>query len=337
MKYQDIHKWDEQYLIEEVLKEGKTDEYSWIDFKSSRILKDLKNFEKNIAKELSAFGNAEGGYIVIGVDDKTKEIDGGVDIKFKNGIKEWLDRKIPHLTFEITDKFDTHPIKKEDNNNKSMIKEGSAIIVIEIQPHEKAPIQSAKDNLFYLRISSQSLQMTKQQIFDIANRKVYPDIVLDNFILNKTGQNDHQLVCEFKVNIKNIGKIIGNKIGLELDYNPLFMLEDYVKKSYLYDKIKGALISIGHSKNKDFIRYKESIFPEQIISFNIFNLTFDINILKESWCYFSFKNRNKSEKQYELIIPYKLYCDSAIPKIGEMIFFKYGPFYEEVNNLINMH
>jgi len=160
MKFKPVEDWDEEYLINEVLIPTGVDEYSWIEFKGKEIFDDFDNFDNQVAKQLSGFGNAEGGYLIFGINDDTRRIDGGIVKDFKKEPKNWLTQKIPNLTDDKTTDYDIKLIEKTPNG--SAINEGCVIIVVEIRPHEKAPIQSTKDLKFYLRMSDHTLPMTKQ-------------------------------------------------------------------------------------------------------------------------------------------------------------------------------
>src|SRR5215469_16204434 len=64
--------------------------------------KDGDHFRNELAKQLSAFANSGGGSIILGADDKTGEIDGGLGLiaKGRTTTKDYLEDVIPGLTDE---------------------------------------------------------------------------------------------------------------------------------------------------------------------------------------------------------------------------------------------
>ena len=330
MKFKSIVDWDESYLINEVLQPTGTDEYSWVDFKGKEIFKGSE-FDKKIAKEISGFGNADGGYLIFGINDKTREIDGGIEIKYKNDIKQWIDQKIKSLTHEETTKFDSKLIVKSSNDSK--ISDECAIVVVEIPPHEKAPIQSAIDKNFYLRMASNTFPMTKQQIFDIANRQKYPEIQLSDFDIKPDDiRNDCHITM--KAFLYNSGKIPGYESAIEIVVrNPIILDEIYIQ----YQETKHTSIEIidrNKSEYKLLIRYKNTIFPDQRVPITIGRFiisNFNKLVKDDAIKYVNIYKDISKYKGPNLFIEYILYCDGATHKYNKYLFWENDKFKEFCN------
>ena len=227
--------WDEDYLRDDVLARAHGNEHNWVEFKESRLVGDLKqekvnHFLNEMGKQLSAFGNGEGGYIIIGVAEERNEqrhtlrIDGGVPLDLKGGTKEWLDRVLPDVTAEPTTAFNVYPIERTGKDD-SKIEKGKAVFVIELRQHESAPIQAVFDKKFYLRIAGQSPPMSKQQIWDIANRQKHPKVEIEEVQLWETAQTSKgipvnrdlytdDLTWCFSIVLANRGRIMAGSVGL---------------------------------------------------------------------------------------------------------------------------
>jgi len=175
--------WDEDYLVKEVFSRAKGSEYNWIEFKSSQLTHHESNLKAQLGKELSAFGNGDGGCIVVGVKEDKKsasiEIDGGVALSWKNGPKQWFENVLPDLTEERTTSLNIYTITRDETESHSKIQPDHAIFVIEITPHSDRPVQDLESLRFYQRVSGKCDPMRKREIFALASRQQRPDIVID--------------------------------------------------------------------------------------------------------------------------------------------------------------
>lgn len=323
MKYLPIEKWTESYLVNDILIEGRGDEYSWVEFKGSGIFSDLNEVQNEISKQLSAFGNAEGGYLIFGVNN-AREIDGGIKRNIiKGGIKEWLNRKVPNLTLEPTTSFEVKLIERNPKDKQSKISQDHVLPVLEIPPHEKAPVQSAKDLKFYLRISSQSHPMTKQQIFDIANRQKHAEIILQNleWICQIGGEQKWPYLSYLlRVHIKNTGRIQGKETAIEFAIPKNFSISHWNLPFQRLDEDQKTI--------KVLIRYNETIFPEQCVPLQAMKVELQDTCLLPDY-------KIPLEENFE--IQYILYCDSAVPKRDKIDLHKYAQLVSDIRVRLQRH
>jgi hypothetical protein len=166
---QTIGTWDEAYL--KTLPVG---EFDWIDFKDSRWLDG--QWLDEASQYLSAFANYDGGYLIIGVHDPKDgvlEPDGGIDRSIKNGLKDWLEDKLPNLVEYRLDRISVQEILGVGQG--SLIKPEHCVIVIHVPPSAAAPHQ-ARDHKYYTRLGSHLSGLGHRAIMDILNRRRHPII-----------------------------------------------------------------------------------------------------------------------------------------------------------------
>ena len=117
---------------------GNQEENLWIDFKKMEYNKDPNDLEKHkreICQDVTAMANAEGGYILIGVDEKNKIAQGfftvpdadKVAISIRDTCLQFVDPRIPN--FEVM-RY-PHPLKWKNKDIE--------LVIIHIPPSEARP------------------------------------------------------------------------------------------------------------------------------------------------------------------------------------------------------
>jgi predicted HTH transcriptional regulator len=160
----DIGNWDEQYL--KTLPVG---EFDWLDFKESRWLDG--QWIDEASQYVSAFANFDGGYLIVGVRDPSAtgeiQIDGGVRCSLKNGIKEWLEDKLPSLVEYRLDRIEIQDVRRSGPGSE--IKSDHCVIVIHVPPSSTAPHQ-ARNHKYCTRLGSKLNALGHRAVMDIVNR-----------------------------------------------------------------------------------------------------------------------------------------------------------------------
>ena len=153
-----------------------SEEFDWLEFKDSRKLTG-PNWEDDLSKNISAWANYEGGYLIFGVANPEPgqqiEIDGGVPLDYKPDLPTWLDQVIPNLVDPPLSKIATRVVTGTDANSK--IKPDHALIVIHIPPSESAPHQ-ARDRKYYQRLGRHLVPLRHRAVLDIQSRRKHPKI-----------------------------------------------------------------------------------------------------------------------------------------------------------------
>jgi hypothetical protein len=163
--------WDEDYVMA-----LPTAEFDWIEYKASDKFAD-PSWEQDMSKYVSAWANYDGGYIVFGVKDPRCDesliIDGGVPVKIKPRLADWLDEVIPHLVEPPLQKVSTCLIPSR--SEKSKIAPGNVLVAIHIPESDGAPHQ-ALDHKYYQRLGRKLHPLKHRAIQDIMGRRRFPKI-----------------------------------------------------------------------------------------------------------------------------------------------------------------
>jgi hypothetical protein len=204
-----LEEWDEDYLSTLPI-----DEDHRFDRKSSVDLIDLASSShgrkrKSVSKDLSAFANSRGGYLIYGISDDGK-IDGGVPLDLKSGTIEWLHAYLPGL---IEPQPETLQIKRIEGrlDPPSSIKTGHAVIVVQVPDSERAPHQAC-DFCYYIRMGDQSKPAEHWQIEDIRSRVTKRS----SLALECRGREFTTSKFSASVDIVNTGDMAANSFHWEL-------------------------------------------------------------------------------------------------------------------------
>jgi hypothetical protein len=158
-------RWSEEEVL--LLPAGELD---YFDRKSGAIVND-SDFQKKLAKALSAFANSGGGSLILGVRDDGK-IDGVPKVyKGRASTREWLEQAIPNLLSYPLQDFRVHEV---DPTTPTTIPSGNVVIVIDVGDSERAPHQDTFTKLYYHRVSGHSEPAPHLYLESLRLREKYP-------------------------------------------------------------------------------------------------------------------------------------------------------------------
>jgi hypothetical protein len=173
-----------------------------------------------LAKQLSAFANMGGGQIIYGVTNAGTISNGGIArvIRGNQPTKEWLEDVIPTLTdYEITG-FNVYEIQPKPSG--SALAPDKSLYVIDVPDSDRAPHQSKRDNLYYVRLASRSQPAPHRLIEDIRNRARHPKIeiyephILGATYLPQPNANIDVLQMTLRLGVRNSGRILARHVAL---------------------------------------------------------------------------------------------------------------------------
>ena len=165
--------------IEELkqLIENEVQENIHLDYKASASLEKNDKKKDEIAKDVSAFANSDGGVIIYGIVEKDNlpvKIDEGVENK-----REWLEQIINSRISPTIDGVNILPIPVDGNK---------CVYVVEVPKSYRAPHQHANEKKYYKRFNFMSQPMEDYEIKDIRSRStrveqlVYFDIFIESSV-----------------------------------------------------------------------------------------------------------------------------------------------------------
>lgn len=138
-----------------------------LDYKDSRALNGKPG---EIAKDVSAFANSDGGVIIYGIKEdqhRPIELDDGVDHYVKT--REWLETVILSNITPALDNFEVIQVELSRSNSA---------FVISIQKSIRAPHQERQSKRYYKRYNFCAVPLEDYEIRDIMNRRlVFPPLV----------------------------------------------------------------------------------------------------------------------------------------------------------------
>ena len=143
-----------------------------LDYKRSSALS-LQNNHKEIAKDVSAFANSDGGCIIYGIEEDKhlpKKIDSGVD--HDKYTREWLENVITSNISPRIDGITISPIPLSPDNS---------VYIVDIPKSSRGPHQDRGNHRYYKRFNFKSQPMEDYEINDIRSRNhtVRPLINID--------------------------------------------------------------------------------------------------------------------------------------------------------------
>ncbi|EJP6472187.1 putative DNA binding domain-containing protein [Clostridium botulinum] len=279
-----------------------------LDFKQMIDI-NTESGKKELAKDVSAIANSKGGrgYIIIGIEDKTKNIVGIENIDFtEEQIQQIISSRIEPPV----------PISLE------MLKYyGKNLAIINIYDSDQKPYQIRENGVFYIRRGSTTDTMRKEEIISSLQDNLSLNIELCSIVKSDEKDIDISLVDKY---FKSIGVLIN-------DDNRISMME---KASIInYDKERGKFAgSLGGllifcKENNIFLSHN------RIKIINNINKKYDkVNIIQGNLLDIIDKSRDILIN----ILPKAYPIDAICEAINNAVLYRdYSIFYEEIEVLID--
>lgn len=232
-----------------------------LEFKSAESLSQNDKKKSEIAKDVSAFANSAGGFIVYGIREENHKASLLSPVDGTIFTKEWLEQVIQTRIQRKIEGLSIIPIRINNDIKTSLY-------IIKIPESSLAPHMTS-DKKFYKRYNFESVQMEEYEIRNLYNRKDKTYLLIDNIITQLNNENEvttdekEAKYKNMKFQIINIGK------SVEKDYKLLIKLNfsNYLLK---WNPIRNDK-NINHSfidENSRIISFYgvSPIFPEETLT-----------------------------------------------------------------------
>lgn len=197
---------DLQNLIDNKIEESITLEYKSFD--------SLKN-NPEIAKDVSAMANSEGGIIIYGIKEDEKKYPKEIEWSSDKGLKDKIDQVLSSKINRKIEGCEIKEIQSDKDNNKF-------VIVVNIPRSDLAPHQSNKSSevkKYYRRSNSRVREMEQGEIEDLFFKRKRPKLEIE---LRRCPTKNPA----YDIIIHNKGKVLAEKIFIKLLIPAVFSISD---------------------------------------------------------------------------------------------------------------
>lgn len=222
--------------------DNKIEESTTLEYKS---LESLTN-NKEIAKDVSAMANSEGGIIIYGIGEDDKGFPERIEWSSDKGLKDKIDSV---LCSQINRKIEGCEIREvqSDENNENFV------IVVSVPRSDLAPHQSNKSaevRTYYRRSNSRIREMEHGEIEDLFFARKRPKLEIEL-------RRNPTKIPAYDIVIHNKGKVLAEKIFIKLLLPSVLKISDDN-----WPKIKDGFTHKGYSYSEYQYTGKEFVYPE---------------------------------------------------------------------------
>lgn len=192
----------ENYNIDDIIAliDNDAEESVHLDFKAAGSLSKDDKKKAEIAKDVSAFANSDGGIIVYGIEEQEHKAHALSYIDGNTYTKEWLEQVIQDNIQRRIEGLKIFPIRDNGDITKS-------IYIVKIPRSSNTPHMSA-DKCYYKRNNFRSVKMEEYEVRDLFYRESTPNLKIAGYILYDQEINEDVVKYHFEAQIWNDSNVI---------------------------------------------------------------------------------------------------------------------------------
>lgn len=169
-------------------------------FKAAGALSKDDKKKAEIAKDVSAFANSDGGIILYGIEEQEHKAHALSYIDGNTYTKEWLEQVIQDNIQRRIEGLKIFPIRDNGDITKS-------IYIVKIPRSSNTPHMSA-DKCYYKRNNFRSVKMEEYEVRDLFYRESTPNLKIAGYILYDKEGDEDVVKYHFEAQIWNDSNVI---------------------------------------------------------------------------------------------------------------------------------
>lgn len=258
-----------EYSIDDLtaLINNEAEESVHLDFKAAGSLSKDDKKKAEIAKDVSAFANSDGGIIVYGIEEQEHKAHALSYIDGNTYTKEWLEQVIQDNIQRRIEGLKIFPIRDNGDITKS-------IYIVKIPRSSNTPHMSA-DKCYYKRNNFRSVKMEEYEVRDLFYREATPNLTISGYNFYPIEEDNDYVTFGFIAQVCNDSNTIAT----------LYKLNCYINNYIGFDNISWEPIKdemnytiLDSSRLKIFQLGKYPLFPNESVDM----LRFSLEIKREN-------------------------------------------------------
>jgi hypothetical protein len=258
-----------EYSIDDLtaLINNSAEESVHLDFKAAGSLSKDDKKKAEIAKDVSAFANSDGGIIVYGIEEQEHKAHALSYIDGNTYTKEWLEQVIQDKIQRRIERLEIFPIRDNGDIAKS-------IYIVKI-PRSSNTLHMSADKCYYKRNNFRSVKMEEYEVRDLFYREATPNLTISGYNFYPVDKNNDYVTFGFIAQVWNDSNTIAT----------LYKLNCYINNYIGFDNISWEPIKdemnytiLDSSRLKIFQLGKYPLFPNESVDM----LRFSLEIKREN-------------------------------------------------------
>lgn len=260
----------EEYNIEDItaLIDNEAEESVHLDFKAAGALSKDDKKKTEIAKDVSAFANSDGGIIVYGIEEQEHKACALSYIDGNTYTKEWLEQVIQDNIQRRIEGLEIFPIRENGDITKS-------IYIVKIPRSSNTPHMSA-DKCYYKRNNFRSVKMEEYEVRDLFYREATPNLTINGYNFYQIERNNRYITFGFIAQAYNDSNTIATLYKLNCYINN-YIGFDEITWEPVKDEINYTILS--SKRLKVFQVGKYPLFPNEAVDMLRFSIKIPIDII----------------------------------------------------------